>query len=322
MINPIDDFIHIDAENHKIKLFLRKWVPEHNENYKNVVLFIVHGMAEHIARYGDYAQYMAQKGYVVWGIDLRGHGNSGENGNELGYLCDQGGFDTLSEDIHHITNKIQEEYCNHKIIVLAHSMGSLIIRRYIQIYPGEVEALILSGTTSGKGFIGKIGIIIAKLIILFKGRKYESSFLDKMTFYGYNRRILKPKSKFDWLTKDEATVEKYVNDPKCGFIFKTGAFLDLFEGIDRIHRKSIVNKQKQDYEMSILLIAGTEDPVGNYGKGPKTVYDLYKNLGHKSIELKLFEGDRHEVLNETNKTEVYEYILNWIDGLNKSVVEG
>lgn len=312
MIKTKDDYISVERNKHK--LFFKSWIPENKENYKKTVVFIVHGMAEHITRYDDFARYLSERGYVICGTDLRGHGKSVANEDELGYLCDNGGFDKISEDIHDVILLLQREFPGHNIIILGHSMGSFISRRYIQLYPNDVNGLILSGTASGKGLIGKIGILIANLIIAFKGRKYVSMMLDKMSFGNFNRKIQNPKTKFDWLSNDENIVEEYINDPKCGFVFKAGAFLDLFRGIDTIHKRKNMAKIRNDLPM--LLISGTEDPVGNYGKGPAIVHKRYSENGNSNITLKLFEGYRHEILNEINRENVYKSILEWLYDTN------
>lgn len=300
-----EDFKTTDGEN----IYLRKWSP-YIPPANPVIIQIVHGMAEHIHRYDEFAKELVKEGYIVYGNDHRGHGRTAKTREDLGYFSDKNGWDRILQDLNEITEKIRKEYPHSKIILFGHSMGSFLSRRYVQIFPGAVNALIVSGTGYRNGIRGRIGMIVAKGSKFILGKKKTNKLLDKMAFGSFNNRFKPNATSSDWLSRDKEAVKAYIEDPLCGFIFTSEAFYDLMQGIEEVHEKENLEKTPRDLPMYIF--SGTQDPVGSYGKGMLKVYEIYKNIGMKNITYKLYPEGRHEMLNETNKQEVYKDMIHWI----------
>lgn len=275
------------------------------------IVQIAHGMAEHILRYESFANYLVKSGYIVYGHDHRGHGRTAKTTEETGYFSDENGFDKVVDDVKQFTDFIHEENPHVPIILFGHSMGSFIARRYVQLYGDVIAGAIFSGTGGDPGLLGKLGKIVAMRESRKKGRRTPSPLLDQLSFGSFNKQFKPNRTKFDWLSRDNEQVDLYVTDSMCGNVFSAGFFLDLFSGMERIHRKEEVKKTPQD--LPILLVSGARDPVGNNGKGVRQVLLLYKRAGIENITMKLYDDARHEILNETNRDEVFQDLTLWMD---------
>ncbi len=276
------------------------------------IVQIAHGMSEHISRYEDFAQELVDANYIVYGNDHRGHGKSVNNVSELGIIADENGFDKMLEDMYFLTCKIKEEHPNLPIFLFAHSMGSFLAQRYVMIYPNSIDALILSGSNCP---IPKPILYIAEKIlnreIKKNGRNFKNQKISNLVFGSFNKKFKEAKTDFDWLTRDENEVNKYINDERCAFSFSTGAFKDLLDGLKSISKDSEFEKISKN--LPILIVSGSSDPVGKCGKGLIKLKNIYNKHGIKNVDLKLYENARHEILNELNKKEVIQDIINFLD---------
>lgn len=274
------------------------------------IIQIIHGMEEYVERYEDFASFMTSNGFIVTGEDHLGHGGSVAEGGITGYFCEQDPATVIVRDVHRLKKITQEKFPGLPIIIMGHSMGSFIARNYIYRYGTGINMAIIMGTGSTPGALLFAGRTVAKLISLFKGSKCKSSFMDKMSFGSYCKRIDNPKTPYDWLSVNSENVDKYIADPMCGFGFTAGGYLALFELIKRMQKGT--NLEAVPKNLPLLFVAGEEDPVGNYGEGVKTAVESYKNAGVRDITMKLYPGDRHEILNEDDRDVVKEDILEWI----------
>lgn len=274
------------------------------------ILQISHGMCEYIERYEDFIKFLTSNGILVCGNDHLGHGFSVRNDDNLGYFAKRNGFNFLVEDLHTTTLKIKEMYPDIPFYLLGHSMGSFITRNYIAKYGNEINGVIISGTSSGNSFTGA-GIFFAKMIAFFKGNKYRSLFLNNLLFENYNRKYKNSTSKFDWLSKDKNIVNQYEKDSHCNFIFTVSGFKDLLKLLNSVSASQWYKKVPKD--LPILLVSGDMDPVGNYGKGVKSVFRKLKSNKLEDLHIKLYPDDRHEILNEIDKNQVYNDILKWLN---------
>ena len=274
------------------------------------VFQIVHGMAEYIERYEDIAEYMTARGFVVTGEDHLGHGKSVPEGGVYGYFCEQDPATVVVRDVHRLKKMTQELYPGVPYILLGHSMGSFIARNYICRYGTGITAAVIMGTGMQPKFLIGISKVLAASQKLFCGDKHPSKFINSIAFGSYNKRIEKPRTSFDWLSVNTQNVDKYIEDPLCGRLFTVNGFKTLFELISRLlDKKNIANVPKK---LPILMVAGEEDPVGNYGKGVMQARDSLAAAGVEDITLKLYPGLRHEILNEDEREQVKEDIYNWI----------
>ena len=277
--------------------------------YKAIIQ-ISHGMKEHSGRYEEYMNYMAQKGYVMVIHDHIGHGMSVNDKTELGYFAPKDGYIHILNDLAATAGRVKKSFPQLKLILFGHSMGSFYARVFVSKYHQLADGIIISGT-GGKNPLAAPGKALINLFIRFKGDRATSKLVTKIIFGSFLSRIENPKTASDWLTRDEKAVEKYRSDELCRFYFTLGGYRDL------VTIQSISNTEdcfaNTEKDIPYLMVSGDMDPVGDWGKGVEQVCERYKNAGVRDITLNLYSGGRHEMLNELNKEEVYEDILNWIE---------
>lgn len=283
-------------------------IEEPEEPAKGIVQ-IVHGMAEYKERYIDFLKYIASKGYVAVIHDHRGHGKSIRNKEDLGYFYDNTAT-YIVEDVKQITLWIKEQYPALPIIMLGHSMGSMVVRKYCQNYDAEIDKLIVCGSPS-KNEKAQIGYFLAKVIGGVKGEHYRSPFLQKKTFEASRKRRKEKDIPNAWLTRDKKIVEAFNQDPLCGFTFTINGFENIFRLNKEIYEKKNWNISHPN--LPILFIAGSDDPVIINKQEWQKSQELLRDIGYTNVKGKLYEGGRHELLNEINKKEVYEDIIQWIE---------
>lgn len=292
-----------------IEIYAQKRLPE-NEKPKAVVQ-IAHGMGEHIGRYHDFAQTLTEKGYAVYGNDHRGHGLTAKEEQDKRYFADENGFDEVVQDMYALTHRIANEQGDIPIFLFGHSMGSFLSRRYIQLYGSKLHGVILSGTGGVPSIVREAGMMLAKLEMKVKGKRTPSPLLDRLSFGQYNRSFKPTRTDFDWLSRDEQAVDLYINDPLCGGVFSSGFFYDLLFGLKQISQQSQIQQVPSD--LPIFLVSGDEDPVGGHTKGVLKIYKDFKKAGIKDVTYKFYPQGRHEMLHETNRDEVIEDIIIWLE---------
>ncbi len=268
---------------------------------------VVHGMTEHIERYDSFMGKICESGYIVCGYDHLGHGRTAENDSELGFFASQNGYNFLVDDVAVFSKEITKLYPNLPVFLFGHSMGSFIVRLAAARYSELYKKLIICGT-AGKNPLAKIGITLAKVLKKIKGEKYISDFIINMAFGSYNKKFNED-PKYAWLTTDKDIIEKYKKDKFCTFKFTVSAMQDLIT-LTYLCNKDIWYKQIAN-KMPILLISGVLDPVGNYSKGVREVYNKLKKQ-NADVKIKLFENCRHEILNDRCKNEATAEILRFI----------
>ncbi len=291
------------------KIHLRKWYDERQKEIKGVVV-LVHGMAEHIGRYDEFAKFLIAKGYVVFGADHLGHGQSVSSDKELGYFCSKKPAEVLVLDVHTVVKIAEHDYPGSDVFILGHSMGSFVVRNYLCDYCDSVKAAVIVGTGSQSGIVLLGGKIITSVISFFRGGHYYSPFVEKMAFGHYLDRIENPVSGYDWLSEDKENVKSYLEDDRAGIDFTVNGYKTLFTLISRCQSKSRV--EKMDKKKPILIISGKEDPVGDYGKGVAGLVSLYKKHGLCNVHCRLYDNMRHEILNETERHKVYDDVYKFI----------
>lgn len=278
-------------------------------------IHILHGMAEHSARYESFAKQLCEEGYVVSMHDHRGHGFTAQKNGQLGFFCAENGFERVVQDVFEVLETLKLELNIARPILLGHSMGSFIARRFAQKYSYFLEKLILSGTASPTT-AEKAGHFFAKQLVRIQGATSPSPLMNNLSFGSFNRFIDRPKTKFDWLTTDVAEVQKYIDDPLCGFIATNQFYVDLTEGMAFLDCPFENSRIRHD--LPILLISGTEDPVGDKnGKGVVKAGQQLVTAGVENVLVYLFEGMRHEILNERKKDQVIEIIVRWLKNEKK-----
>ncbi|QQE80597.1 alpha/beta hydrolase [Alicyclobacillus sp. SO9] len=291
------------------QVFLKKWHPEGQD--AKAVMQLSHGMAEHIGRYQPFAEFLANHGFIVYGNDHRGHGKTGQQSGNTGFLADHDGFERVVDDMHEINGLIHGEFPNVPVFLLGHSMGSFLARRYVQRFHGRVQGVILTGTAGSPGFPGRVGKILAQSQVRKLGKLAPSEKMNQLMFGNYNKSFANVRTPFDWLSRDHREVDKYVNDPLCGFVCSSGFYVDLLTGLFAIHRDSEISKIEK--ELPFLFLSGSDDPVGHRTKGVQQAVQQLQRRGITNVEVKFYDGARHELFQETNRDEVFQEIYQWLE---------
>lgn len=290
----------------QVEVFTRYWAEVENPVG---VIQIAHGMAEHSERYSAFARACNDQGFVVVANDHRGHGKTGELAGLMGYFAEEDGFDRVVDDLNEITTWIKDEYPHLPVFLMGHSMGSFLTRRYLQKYGSNLQGAIIMGSGGDPGVAGKVGKRIARWQMR-KDPTKPSPFLDKLSFGSFNKGIENSVTAFDWLSRDAQVVDQYLADPYCGFVCSSGFFYDLLTGLGQIHDPKLIEQIPKT--LPLLVVSGDADPVGKNGKGIRQFVQQYENAGISNIQVILYPGARHELLNETNRVEVIADICLWL----------
>lgn len=269
---------------------------------------IVHGMAEHGARYDLFAKRLNQAGYIVVADDHRGFGKSAINESYLGHLDGETGFHNMIQDEVSVRTYIKENYPNLPYFIFAHSMGSFIVRTFMAQH--QVDGVILSGSGLQPTALLKMGQIITKHRVK-KDDKKRSGFLNKLAFWGYNKPF-NENHRFSWLSRDVAVYEAYEKDPFCGPVVGTsGFFHNLFEVVKVSQQKETLESVPKD--LPILLLSGSDDPVGHFGKDTPKIALALEKAGVEDVTYKIYENARHELVNELCKETVFQDVIDWLN---------
>lgn len=285
-----------------------EWLPE---GKIKGILQICHGMVEYIDRYDEFAGYLAARGIYVVGHDHLGHGKSIQSPEDYGYFPEEKGNQYVIADIHKLREMTMEKYPDTPYLMLGHSMGSFLLRQYLTMYGDGLAGAVIMGTGYQPKLLLEAGQFICTMIAGMKGWRYRSVFVDNMCFGGYNKRFEPGETSKEWITSDVSHRRKYVEDPLCSFMFTIAAYYQMFEGMKTLVEKDSVHKIPKD--LPVFFVAGADDPVGNFGKNVRKVYEKYKAAGIKALDIRLYQGDRHEILNETDRGQVYLDLYEWIE---------
>ncbi len=275
------------------------------------VVQIAHGIAEHIDRYRPFMEFLADNGFVVAGNDHLGHGKSIRVPEEQGFFAEKDGWWRVVDDMDKLHDIMSKEYPELPYVLFGHSMGSFLTRTYLIKHPDKYDGVILSGTGHQSPALVLGGNAAASVMAKLNGAMGDGAKLDSLAFGTYLNKIENPRTKFDWLSRDTEQVDKYIADPLCGFVGKIGLYRDMMQGIKFITDKK--NIAQMNKEKPVYFMSGDGDPVGDYGKGVERAYKAFCDAGLHDVFMRLYPGGRHEMLNETNKEQVYQDILSWLN---------
>ena len=275
------------------------------------VVQIAHGIAEHIDRYRPFMEFLADNGFVVAGNDHLGHGKSIRVPEEQGFFAEKDGWWRVVDDMDKLHDIMSNEYPELPYVLFGHSMGSFLTRTYLIKHPDKYDGVILSGTGHQSPALVLGGNAAASVMAKLNGAMGDGAKLDSLAFGTYLNKIENPRTKFDWLSRDTEQVDKYIADPLCGFVGKIGLYRDMMQGIKFITDKK--NIAQMNKEKPVYFMSGNGDPVGDYGKGVERAYKAFCDAGLHDVFMRLYPGGRHEMLNETNKEQVYQDILSWLN---------
>lgn len=276
------------------------------------IIQLAHGMIDHIGRYKELAEYLCAEGYILAGNHHLGHGKSAGKSDDFGYFAKSDGVDLLIADMHTLNKHLRETFPTLPLVIMGHSMGSFLARLYVEAHPHSMSGVIIHGT-AGPNKLLPFGKALAKLVRAFHGDRYRSPLVKKLAFGAYNSKFPKEDGENAWLTRDVSMVEDRKTDKYTSFTFTISAYLDLFKMIGDCNDKNWFKEYPK--EIPTLIQSGGMDPVGNYGKGVDYVYKHLLMAGADNVKLKMYEGARHELFNETCRDEVFSDMVEWLNGV-------
>ena len=292
----------------RTKIHAVEWKPEKGKPCG--VLQIFHGMVEFIERYEEFANFLTEKGFVVIGNDHLGHGKSIRGKEEYGFFSEQNGNQTVLGDLRRLHVQTAKKYPGIPYFILGHSMGSFLLRQYLSMYGEELDGAIIMGTGTQPVAALRFGRRLCHILAKLHGWHYRSRFVDKMAFGGYNKHFRPARTDKDWLTKEESVVDAYLADERCTFLFTLNGYDNLFYSIEEAGKQENIEKIPKD--LPVLFVAGQDDPVGNFGKGVEEVRRAFQAAGMGDVTWIVYENDRHEILNETDRNTVYRDLYAWL----------
>jgi alpha-beta hydrolase superfamily lysophospholipase len=315
------DYTHIASDEKAIRV--HKWLPEGAP--PRALLVVAHGMAEHGSRYARFATALAAEGWAVYAPDHRGHGETAAAG-EIGWFAKRDGFRRVVLDLREIAQEAASEFQGVPLFLFGHSMGSILAEAYLGAYGASAPRLagcVLSGVVEPPApALLRAGRLLAGLGCLVKGQKAKAPLLDTMSFGSFGEAFKPLRTKFDWLSRDEAEVDRYVADPRCGFVCTDGFFRDLLSGFAFVYGRRVAAGgggalAAVPGDLPVLILAGGADPCGGAHGFPDILASRLEAEGLSKVEKRIYKDARHELLNEINREEVTRDILAWLEARRK-----
>jgi alpha-beta hydrolase superfamily lysophospholipase len=297
-ISSPPDHIHVQAYS---------WLPE---NKPVAVLQIAHGMQEHALRYDHFAKWLNDQGIAVYAEDHIGHGASIRSMDEISHFPGKDDWQRSVDILYRLTQKIKTDLPGVPLFLLGHSMGSVLTQSYMIRYGNEADGYILSGAIRQPVFMASIGRFIATGLAALFGPKDRSRLIISLGYGQYNKKFKPNRTGADWLCRNSSAVDEYIASPLCGIPLTNRFYQNFFYGL--IYIAQYKNLKQIPSGKSVFLIAGEDDPAGIFGIAPLKIKQLLSKYAKANVDLKLFPGMRHEILNEKNREEVYNDVLKYI----------
>ncbi len=292
------------------KIFAYRWTPDVSGKIKAAV-HIIHGMGEHAGRYREFASFLTGRGFAVYALDQRGHGRTAGSPYKYGHFGDKDGWKNVLGDLISFTEKINNEFKDNGIFLFGYSSGSFLARELMFLSGRHLKGAVLSSTAASPAAAGIFGILLAKYLVRRYGPRVKSPIHLKLTFGSYNNYFKPVRTESDWITRDNKRLDELLSDPYFYRGFSASFYLDLIRALFRINKFGNILKIPKN--MPVLFISGTDDPLGNFKKGVTKVYNNFKKAGIKDVALKLYEGARHDLVNELNRYEVFDDVVSWLN---------
>lgn len=269
-------------------------------------LVIAHGMAEHAGRYSALAHYLSQSGIDVFAIEHRGHGSDCPSA-DLGHYADNRGWQKVVSDLHELVGHARSENPSRPLALFGHSMGSFVAQAYAQQHSDRIDSLILSATNRINHAQLRVSRALVNVIRALKGRRHVSPLIESLTFGAFNKAFQPNRTSHDWLSRDTGQVDAYLADPYCGFGCSVQLWHDFLGGM------LAIDPRQWRKDLPVHIVSGTDDPVGEMGRGVRQHIRVIRSAGVQGSE-RLFEGGRHELVNEVNAKEVWQHLLECLPG--------
>ncbi len=289
-------------------LFVRSFVPDQSTR---AIVQLAHGMAEHSERYARLAEALTEQGYALFAADHRGHGHTATSRESLGYFAENDGWSKVVEDQIDLTEELKARFPGLPVFLMGHSMGSYIARGVAIRRGGDYRGLLLSGTGHDAPGVYKALRLVVGAEALRLGKTSKSALISKLTFDAFNKQVKNPRTPCDWLSRDEAEVDKYIADPLCGFQCTNQLWWDVMTGLIEICSADQIARMPKT--LPVYVLAGERDPVNNKLAGIRKLRKAYEKAKMNSVTVRVYQGARHELLNEKNRTEVTHDLLEWLN---------
>ncbi|MDP2245357.1 alpha/beta hydrolase [Pseudomonas sp.] len=289
-----------------VPLYVNHWFAEQPPK---AVVMVAHGMAEHSGRYARLGAALVAAGFELYAHDQRGHGKTAENGR-LGHYADANGWDLVVGDLACLNHHIRQQHPQTPIFLLGHSMGSYIGQAYLMQHSCSLQGAILSGSNYQPPALYRAARLIARFERWRQGPTGKSALIEWISFGAFNKAFTPNRTRFDWLSRDPAEVDAYLNDPLCGLRCSNQLWLDLLDGLLQITPRH--NLAQIDCKLPLLVIGGACDPVSD-GKRLTDLTTALREAGHTQVQLKIYPGARHELLNESNRDDVTADLIDWLE---------
>ncbi len=306
-MNYVKKEITYPSSDGKSTVFAEIFVPI-SGNPRGVVQ-LSHGMIDHTGRYEALADFFTGAGFVFAGNNHLGHGKTASSLSDLGFFAERDGYKYVIDDLKKMNEILHDEYPGVPLVLFGHSMGSFIARLYTEKYPNTIDAHIIHGT-GGKNPAAPAGKALVSILRAFFGGRHRSKLVTAIAFGSYNSHYDKSEGANAWLTRDVKRVADRDTDPYATYIFTLSAYYDLFTMLSASNSKEWFENYPKS--MPTLIISGEDDPVGNYGKGVRSVHSSLENSGVSDLTLKIYPNARHELFNEINREEAMGDMLSWI----------
>ena len=275
------------------------------------IIQLSHGMIDYVGRYGNLAEYLTDRGYILAGNHHLGHGRTASSHDDFGYFAESGGTDLLLEDLHKMNSMLRHTFPTLPLIMFGHSMGSFLARLYAAKYPNTLKGAIIHGT-AGPNPVLPAGKLLARMIRSMNGTHYRSGLLKSLSIGAYQKKF-KKEGVNAWLTREADQIADHDEDKFSNFDFTVSGYIDLFDMLGRCNSSAWYREYPRS--LPTLIMSGDGDPVGAFGKGPRHVYKSLLVAGCENVTLKMYEGARHELFKETNRDEVFADLVDWLDGV-------
>lgn len=293
------------------KLFVYRWQPDFG--FGKAVVHIAHGLAEHAGRYERLAETLTENGYVVFANDYRGHGKTAQQPEDVGHFADEDGWQRILKDIEELVRLERAEFPTHRVILIGHSLGSLVAQHLAT--RNLFDAVSMSGANGSVSPLARIGKLIAKIESWRLGKRGKSETINKLSFDAFNNAFKPNRTSFDWLSRDQTEVDKYIADQMCGFLCSNQLWLDLLGAMAEAAKPEF--RARVPKQLPVYLFSGSLDPVNEQGRGSTALAEYYRSIGMEKVSYRIFTGARHETLNELNREEVTEHLIDWLNAIVK-----
>jgi alpha-beta hydrolase superfamily lysophospholipase len=293
------------------KLFVYRWQPD--VGIGKAVVHIAHGLAEHAGRYERLAETLTENGFVVFANDYRGHGKTAQSAEDVGHFSDQDGWQRILKDIEELVRLERNEFFGHRIILFGHSLGSLVAQHLAT--RDLFDAVAMSGANGLVRSLVHVGKLIARLESWRLGKRGKSELINNLTFDAFNKPFRPNRTSFDWLSRDEAEVDKYIADPMCGFLCSTQLWLDVLGAITEAAKPEF--RARVPKQLPVYLFSGSRDTANEEGRGSTALAEYYRSHGLEKVSYRIFPQARHETLNELNREDVTEHLVDWMNAIVK-----